>query len=309
MEHGTWNVERVFLLTSVCVLACLQPAHAEDSARRLDPVAWMRVAVGARAQAMGGAFTARADDGTAPYWNPAFIESFGPYETQVALMALPLSLERRAAYAGYIQKLGHDWGSLAASWTYYRIGAIDQRDDSGLRTGDLEDVQNAFALSYGLPLGDDLKVGATVKYYLHQLPGATGSGLGLDLAAAFHPKGPWLRWQFGAALKELSPGMFWTTGVKEGVQPALRLGAAYHIIYDQLLAALDLEFPYGQKVIPHSGLEWWAWDTVAIRAGLDTSGLYVGAGYRYGPYQFDYSYSTLLEGISDEHRITIMFKL
>jgi hypothetical protein len=64
-----------------------------------------------------------------------------------------------------------------------------------------------------------------------------------------------------------------------------------------------------QKIIPHAGVEWWALEPVALRMGLDSSGVYMGAGYRYGPVQFDYSYSVLLEGISDEHRFTLMYRL
>jgi hypothetical protein len=284
------------------------PAGAEDSARRLDNLAWTKIGVGARAQALGGAFTARADDGTAAQWNPAFLESFGAYDTQICLSALPMDLDRRAGFASYLQKLG-DWGGLAASWQYFRIGGIEERDAQGLHTGALEDLQNAFSLAYGLALGADWKAGAALHYYWHALAGTEGKGMGLDLAAAYKPKGPWVRWEFGATLKDLSPGMFWGTGRREPVNPTLRLGAAYHILYDQLIAAVDLEWPWRQKAAPHAGIEWWVWEPAAVRAGLDSQGVYLGAGFRQGPYQIDYSYSALLEGISNEHRITLMYKL
>lgn len=301
-----------FLKYGACA-ACLAlgttAGYAEDSGCRLDSVGWMRLGIGARAQALGGAFTARADDGTAPYWNPAFIESFGPYETEFAFMGLPMTLGRRASYFSYIQKLDRNLGSIAAGWHYYRIGGIENRDEAGAHLGDLEDLSNTFALSYGRALDADWRVGATLNYYWRQLAGAEGKGVGLDVAAAYRPKGTWLRWEFGAALKQLSPGLLWTTGRKEAVMPALRLGAAYHIIYDQLIAAADLELTWRQKALPHAGVEWWVWEPLAVRAGLDNLGLYVGAGYRAGPYQFDYSYSVLLEGLSDEHRFTLMYKL
>jgi len=294
---------------AVWALSAAAAVQAEDSSRRLDSISWMRTAVGARAQALGGAFTARADDGTASYWNPAFIESFGPYETQFTLTALPLTLERQGAYLSYIQKLSRNFGSIAFGWNHARIGAIEVRDASGVKLKEEEDLQNTFAASYGLALSPAWKIGATFKYYLHQLPDAEGKGIGLDAAAAYRPGGAGLRWEFGAALKELSPGLYWTTGRREIVAPTLRLGAAYHIIYDELIAAAEVDATYGQKMVPHLGLEWWAWDTLAIRTGLDSVGVYFGAGYRFGQYQFDYSYSALLEGLSDEHRITLMYKL
>ena len=50
----------VLICTAVCALAA--PAHADDMEQ---------FGFGARAQAMGNAYTALASDGTATYWNPA----------------------------------------------------------------------------------------------------------------------------------------------------------------------------------------------------------------------------------------------
>jgi hypothetical protein len=190
------------------ISSLVQSVFAEDSGRRLDNLAWLKLGVGARAQALAGAFTARADDGTASYWNPAFLESFGPFETQVCFMALPMTLDRTASYLSYIQRLGPTQGSIAASWNYFRISNIEVRDAAGNQTGTMEDLQNAFACSYGLALNPDWKAGASLKYYLHQLSPERGSGIGLDLAAAYKPKGNWVRWEFGASLKDVSPGMY-----------------------------------------------------------------------------------------------------
>ncbi|NTV51664.1 MAG: PorV/PorQ family protein [Candidatus Firestonebacteria bacterium] len=291
------------------VLTLAVSAGAEDSSRRLDNLAWMKIGAGARAQALGGAFTARADDGTAAYWNPAFLSSFGAYDTEICLMALPLDFSRRAGFLSYGQTISPNWGGVAASWNYYRAGDIEERDDAGLPTGSLEDLANGFSLSYGLGVGPDWKVGTSLHYYWHSLADTEGRGVGLDLAAAYKPKGPWVRWELGAALKDLSPGMFWGTGRHESVNPTLRLGVAYHILYDQLIAAVDFEMPWQQKIVPHAGMEWWAWEFLAVRAGLDPNGVYLGAGYRAGQYQFDYAYSALLDGLSHEHRLTLMLKL
>jgi hypothetical protein len=224
-------------------------------------------------------------------------------------MALPLDLDRRAGFFSYGQNLSPDWGGVAVSWNYYRVGGIEERDDAGIQTGSLEDLENAFSLSYGVGLGPDWKVGSSLHYYRHTLADTEGAGVGLDLAAAYKPKGPWVRWELGATLKDLSPGITWGTGRHEAVNPTLRLGVAYHILYDQLIASLDFEMPWQQKIVPHAGVEWWAWEFIAVRTGLDSQGVYMGAGYRSGPYQFDYAYSALLEGLSNEHRITVMIKL
>lgn len=288
------------------ILACAMSGLAEDSAVRLDPLGWLRQAAGARAEALGGAFTARAGDGTATFWNPARVDSLGPYETQISATALPMLLERQAAYTSYIQKLGAGLGSLGVSWQYLHVGHIEERDADGLQIGSLDDLQNAWTVSYGLALDMEWSLGASCKYYLHQIAGEEGKGAGLDLAAAFHPRGAWLRWEFGAILKELSTGFFWSTGRKEPVFPLMRLGTAYHLLYQQLIASVDLEIPFQQKWVPHAGIEWWPWETAALRSGLDASGWHAGAGFRNGPWQVDYSFSLLFEGLSDEHRFSVM---
>ncbi len=53
-------------LAAVVVLLLVQPASATKYAGE-----FMKIPVGARAVGMGGAFSAVADDATAPYWNPA----------------------------------------------------------------------------------------------------------------------------------------------------------------------------------------------------------------------------------------------
>jgi hypothetical protein len=160
-----------------------------------------------------------------------------------------------------------------------------------------------------LALNPDWKVGASLKYYLHQLDNEKGQGIGVDLGTFFKPKGEWLRWELGATLKDLSPGMTWSTGRRETIAPTLRLGLAYHLIYDQLIASLDADASLQEKAVLHGGVEWWVLETVAARAGLDANGIYAGAGYRFGPCQIDYSFSAFFEGLADEHRITVMYKI
>lgn len=299
----------VLLVFVIAAIIPAQTAWSEDSGYRFDNLVWMKLVAGARAQALGGAFTARAHDGTAPHWNPALLEFLRPYETQVTFMALPLTLERRAAFVSYIQTLPEGYGTVSASWHYYRLGLIEERGSDGTRLGAMEDLQNAFSLSYGLTLNPEWKVGGSLHYYLHQVAGEQGQGIGLDLAAAFVPRQARRHWEFGLILKNVSPGLAWSTGRKESIPPTLTGGAAYHIFPGMLITSADLEWTWRQKPVLHTGVEWWPWTSVAVRFGLDAFGIHAGAGYQYQQVQVDYAYSALIEGISGEHRITVMFKI
>ena len=54
------------LVAAVFTTLLAAPAHATKYAGE-----FMKIAVGARAVGMGGAFASVADDATAPFWNPA----------------------------------------------------------------------------------------------------------------------------------------------------------------------------------------------------------------------------------------------
>ncbi|MCK5242791.1 PorV/PorQ family protein [bacterium] len=294
----------------VCVLTFLAcQATAEDSGYRLDNLAWLKLSLTSCAHALGGAFTARPDDGAAVYWNPAFLDELRPYEVQISAMALPMTLERRAAFASYIVTLPKGYGSVGVSWQHNRIGAIEVRTAGGQLLGATEDFQNAFALAYGLTLNPEWKVGAALKYYHHQVAGEYGQGVGLDIAGYFNPKKEWSQWAFGAVLRNMSPGLVWSTGRQESVYPTLRLGGVYKFASLPLTTSLDIEIPRAWKIIPHTGIEWQVWDFVAIRGGLDTQGIYGGVGYRFRTWQLDYAYGIMIDGLSDTHRLTMILKL
>ena len=67
MKKLSRNLLLVTLTVFFCVLGYSQVSLADDN----HALPMMRMGVGARALAMGGAYTAVASDATAGYWNPA----------------------------------------------------------------------------------------------------------------------------------------------------------------------------------------------------------------------------------------------
>ena len=66
--------------------------------------AFLNIGVGSRANAMGGAFTAMADDATALYWNPAGLANLEMSE----LNGMITSIRPRPEYTPDVKLNGHD---------------------------------------------------------------------------------------------------------------------------------------------------------------------------------------------------------
>jgi hypothetical protein len=155
--------------------------------------------VGTRAQGMGGAFVAVADDATATWWNPAGI----------ALSYLSLVVEQvRTTEPADVSPLGPAWRgdatSFAASFpslglSYYRLriseiapqastgGVAPGRQDLGAAGIGLRSlVTNQFGATVGQSLGDHLVVASTLKLVRAGSTTSAGGSAGgsLDAAAA-----------------------------------------------------------------------------------------------------------------------------
>jgi hypothetical protein len=165
-------------------------------------------AVGVRAQGMGGAFTAVADDATATWWNPAGLAT-GPYVNAVIELG---QLRQPGAEPGAEPGAGPAWrigsGGFAAAFpalglSYYRLrlseiqpspsagGGAGGRQDPG--TGDVylrSLALSQFGATFGQSIGDHLVVASTLKLLNGRLAAATRPGAGSSLDEADGLDGP-----------------------------------------------------------------------------------------------------------------------
>ena len=185
----------VFFVSCVCIAA---------SARAQTPDA-----IGVRAQGMGGAFTAVADDATASWWNPAgmaggayfnaILESGSHREPSTDRTT---SGEPQAAWRAETRSFSVAFPALGLSYYRLRISEIQPqtstataavvRQDGGATGVRLRAlVLSQFGTSVGQSLGEHLVVASTVKL-VHAgaaskvQPAATGS---LDAAGGIDPSG------------------------------------------------------------------------------------------------------------------------
>jgi hypothetical protein len=239
-----------------------------------------QVPIGARAIAMGGAFSSIAEDATALFWNPAGLARIGnqellgghasPFGTGInddfLSFVLPLSLDQVA---------GVDW---------YHSGF----DDDELGFG-----ENRVDLAYGLRVRPWISAGANVKYLTQNtsLDGLTvrhGRGFGVDLGVLASP-----REDLNLAL--VAQDLFGTSieyfeGGSDVVYPRnIRAGVSY--TYQRAVtAAFDVDDRW------HAGLEYSPNELIALRGGFEDDregseepNWSYGAGLRAGIFRVDYA--------------------
>ncbi|MFQ6115663.1 MAG: hypothetical protein ACE5NG_16505, partial [bacterium] len=184
--------------------------------------AFLRLGIGARAKAMGDAYTALARGIEASYYNPAGL----PYLENKEFMSSYrfLSLDRQFTSLGFgvpiqpkVDKSGSRVidGGFALSWIHAGVGDIDGRDSDGRHSGDLSNSENAFVFSFALNPVRILSLGLSVKVLWNRFPDVgikgetvSASGVGFDFGALLSP----IQWvTFGVAVKDINSKYAWNT--------------------------------------------------------------------------------------------------
>ena len=172
------------LLVALAVALASVPASAQNVSRRGTTAApFLTIGVGARGTALGGAFTATADDVTALYWNPAGL-------TQMR------TAEAVTVHSDWFADVNHDFAGVAlplaggvvgASVTLMGVPEMIVRTELNQQgTGQTFDASDlAVGLSYGRQITDRFALGGTVKYVQQRIWNSTASGVAVDLGTQF----------------------------------------------------------------------------------------------------------------------------
>ncbi len=165
---------------------------------------FLKLGVGARAIALGGAFVAEANDLSALYWNPAGLAELRGSAVQLAHTEYLAGIDYE--YAAFGVNLGN-LGTLGASLIFLNSGEMEVRtvrQPEG--TGEQFRVQDfALQLSYGRALTDRFKIGGTAKYIREQIWHSSASALAVDVGVLFTT--PYDRLRLGASIANFGPKM------------------------------------------------------------------------------------------------------
>jgi hypothetical protein len=168
-----------------------------------------------RANGMGQAYVAIADDGTATWWNPGGLAFQGQHKDAnitYAKLVPGLADDVFFAFPAYSFPV-RNWGTFGASLVYVSYGTSQATSSTGEDLGTFTSYEIAPTLSYGTKIMNSLGVGASFKYVRVQLapalPGLPGAGKGSTVAFDFGAlyKIPGNLVNLGLAVQNLGPNI------------------------------------------------------------------------------------------------------
>ncbi|OGC09425.1 hypothetical protein A3J90_05070 [candidate division WOR-1 bacterium RIFOXYC2_FULL_37_10] len=295
------NIKGIFLSILFCFLA-FSMAYA------IDPT---DIGVGARPLAMGKAYTAVADDGSAMFINPAGLSTSN--SLKIVSMNGNLLSEIPYTMMGISQPmLG---GNVAIGYVGLGVAGIQESTLSGITpevTGNEGSFFNSVinvSYSTGLervPVLNKLnggilknaKVGTSVKFFSQEYTGASSfdngdsGGVDIDLGLISEIND---NMAIGCTVKNLIPGNNMNS---DEFPMSTTIGIANKFNKIDLLTAVDLEI--SEMLLLHLGVEWKPMKFLSIRAGLDqqpsagevATNFSTGLGFDIKGFMFDYAYHT-----------------
>lgn len=293
---------------------------------------------GARATAMGGAFTPLADDLNALYYNPAGLVYLKRKEIAASYGLLHTGLTDKSkisnSYVAYGHPIKAEFGTVGVSWQQMSVEDLY--------------MERTIAFGYGRRLSQKWAAGINFKQLYRQFTAPTGatdntgfidtsktdpvfsfgnskSSIGMDFGLLFRP---YRNYSYGLMLQNFNePNMAIADTDRDALGMTLRTGVAYNERTLTLVGELDTKkTPSGNgrdTFMTAAGEKWWlgagfAQADLALRGSLafgsrSFSQMGMGFTYRLQAIQVDYAFVMPLSGIGfgssqGNHRVTFTLR-
>jgi hypothetical protein len=269
---------------------------------------FLRLGNGARAGAMGEAFTAVADDATSIYFNPA-----GMANADGVILNLTHSewlMDTRFEQVSVVNEmLG---GAVGFNFTGVYYGDMDRYPDYPALApdGTFSPYDLSCALGYATDVLPNLSAGITAKLIYEKIDFESATGWAVDVGIIHRSMIEGLT--LAASMLNLGPKAKF---VEEKFYPPFQLrgGAAYRYDADWLkgnvILASDAVFPNDGTAKLHVGMEYNYRTLVSVRAGYksnyDVQGPTLGFGVAYRNLKFDYAFMPVEDVFGDVHRFSL----
>jgi hypothetical protein len=284
---------------------------------------FLKIQIGARPVAMGGAFTGLANDETSLYYNPAGIVSLdgirfmADYNNNI--------FDIQSGFLGGIYSI-NDKNKVAIQIDYLGYGEFDRTDEFG-QPDDLDPTFGGsdflLAATYARKITPVLHLGATAKLIYEKIDKYSASGFAFDLGAKYLIKTDRYdnsqRIAIGLMLQNLGSQTktFIDGGSKDPLPFTVRLGGSAILEGLPVLMATDLVFPRDNDIYFALGFETTTLRPLFLRLGWNSfgsnyktgsssdnlAGFSTGFGVEYKKMQISYTYTPQAE-LGGSHRIT-----
>ncbi len=273
----------------------------------------LRLGVGAREAAMGGAGVATTEGASAAYWNPSNL-AFLDHGTSLMLQHhrwLGL-FDHNAAAVTHVTPSGV-FGVLFSGLYADNIDRYGT-EPVGIPEGTFAPYDVVLGVSYSRRIGDDLAVGLQAKMLYEKIDVYSDTGWAFDLFVTHRaPMIPGLT--FAASATNLG-GQMTLIDVPFDLPRTITVGLGYSpetgILAQRLTVTGEAAFLNDTNEKAHLGLEVKVVPELALRAGYrvnyTSQGLTAGAGFRYSNVGVNYAYEDITEnGLDPGHKFSLEF--
>ena len=259
---------------------------------------FLKIGFGPRALAMGGAYTAVADDATSTHWNPAGLIEMEGAELTFGYINYMAGIN--SGFLAYARPMGTK-SYLGGMINGFYIGGLTRTDENNNDLGEFGSSILVPRVAYATRLGESVSAGMAVKLVYQSIDTFNSYGIALDAGGNYTPsEAPYT---FALVVQNL--GMQLKAFVEEKDLPPItvKVGGAYRHKEAPFLVGLDVGKSIDSDIFFSLGTEYWVNKMLGLRlgyysqgrhlqSGSDTDilgGLSFGLGLKWKKYDFDYA--------------------
>lgn len=326
----------IVLCLSMSIAICSQ-AYATDSKAGTNAYSFLKIPVGAKVPAMGGASAGLADDLSAMHYNPAGI-------TQISGSAVMASHNNYLAgiqggFLTFVTSWGEQ-GKIGLAVNYLNYGSIPKTDIKGNKLSDFGGGNIALSATVARRwVSDDeydagdvdiyydedesandwagISAGLTAKFIYESLEEYSSDALAVDAGIVYGLKDN--RTRIGASISNLGFQLkSLSSGHKESLPMVLRAGFGHQLKASPFMISGDVIKPNDHELYLAAGINFSGLDPVEIRTGYSTlgqdfktdsdkdnlAGLSFGLGIKLDKFDFGYAFVPYAD-LGNSHRIAV----
>ncbi|MEZ5360414.1 MAG: PorV/PorQ family protein [Candidatus Zixiibacteriota bacterium] len=321
------NIRAIFTITFLAVLACTLMLSASASAGSINKNAgttgfsFLKLGVGARAVALGGAHTALIGDASTIHYNPSgtifmdgkdFLIGYHNYvlDVQSGFLAATMPIKNYGHGGVFIEYMNYgDFTRTDAN------GLVDESDPT-FSGGDF-----LFGLNFSRKLHKAVAAGINVKFMSEFADGFSAQAMAVDLGLMYTHSDSLTRvglsaFNLGGVLSGFSDNS--DVDHKDKLPMYVRAGVSHSLRELPLIVSLDGVLPNDNDPYVSAGIEFYKIQPLYLRVGYSTfgqnyktgsdsdgfGGTSFGFGLDWKTYQVSYAFMPYLD-LGSSHRVTI----